>query len=107
MMPHDKETLNKDSQLIRKGMERLDEGIDIDTPSVEWFEQFIVDQRVNMRRKLYKELGIFLIVALGIISVVLYSLYQRPVMFWTLQGISLFFVIGYCMKSYVKKVDKG
>ncbi|WP_449620479.1 YxlC family protein [Robertmurraya sp. Marseille-Q9965] len=106
-MSHEEETLHKDIQAIKKSLEHLDEGIGIDTPNVEWFERLIVEQKVNMRRRLYKELAVFLVVALVMISVVLYSLYQLPVIFWTLQGLTLFFVIGYCMKPYVKKVDKG
>jgi predicted membrane protein len=58
-----------------------------------------------MKKKLMRDLAIFIVVALLVVSSVLFMLYQLPVVFFILQGIVTVFIIAYSTVSFVKQVN--
>lgn len=98
---------NESIQLIKMGFEQLDEGIEIDTPNIDWFEQMVVVQKEAVRKKLLREVTIFVIVALILISMVLFTLYQLPLIFFAIQGIASIFVVAYSIKGFFEQVEKA
>lgn len=94
-------------QWIKTGLGNLEEGMEVETPNVEWFEQMIVVQKEAARKKFLKEVIIFIGIALIIVSSLLFILYQLPIFFFALQGISIVLVIGYSTTSLVKRVGEG
>lgn len=101
------EEINETLQFIQSGLGSLDEGLEIDTPSIQWFENMVAAQKEAARKKLRKEVSIFVCIALIIVSIVLFTLYQLPVMFFALQGIATIFMIAYSAKGYFQQVDKA
>lgn len=109
VFPLEKELQDEDQaesiELIKMGLDILDDGIEVDTPSLEWFEQMVVVQKEATQKRFMKEVIIFLTIALIIVSVVLFTLYQLPTFFFALQGMATLFIIGYSAKHYIKQVD--
>lgn len=99
------EEMDESIELIKMGLGTLDDGIEIETPNLEWFEQMVIVQQEVTRKKLLKEVIIFLAIALIIVSFVLFTLYQLPIFFFALQGMATLFVIAYSAKHYIKQVD--
>lgn len=92
-------------ELIKMGLDILEDGIEVDTPSLEWFEQMVIAQHEIAKRKLFKEVISFLIVALIIVSLVLFTMYKLPAFYFILQGMATLFIIFYSVKHYRKQVD--
>ncbi|WP_026584517.1 YxlC family protein [Bacillus sp. J33] len=90
---------------IEDGLESLEENVPVYTPDLQFFEQLVIEQKQMMKKKLMKDLAIFIVMALLIVSSVLFMLYQLPVVFFILQGIVTFFIIAYSTVSFVKQVD--
>lgn len=77
-----------------QGLDALERGVDLEAPSIQWFDNFIVEQKQELQRKRRKELILFILVALIIVSVVLYTLYQNTIVFFAIQAaVSLFIII--------------
>ncbi|MHC0036824.1 YxlC family protein [Pseudoneobacillus sp. C159] len=96
----DNHTINK----ISEGLDSLDR-LPVETPSQKWFEQFVIEQQRLAKEKWRKELLLFSLIAIFILSVVIFSLYQMPIIFIVLQGIGIATIIIYSM-IYIKKQVK-
>lgn len=111
VMPPENELQEQDNiesiELIKRSLTTLDEGIEIETPGIEWFEQMVVIQKEAAQKRLMKEVIIFIVIALVIVSFVLFTLYKLPIFFLALQGIATIFIMAYSAKHYVKQVDEG
>jgi hypothetical protein len=98
----------KDSiEFIIKGLDSIDKGIKVETPNIEWFEQMVLEQKEVARKKFVKEVSIFLLLAIIIVSVVLFTLYQVPLIFFALQGLVTIYVLVYSTKESFKQVDEA
>ncbi|QOR67358.1 YxlC family protein [Cytobacillus suaedae] len=77
-----------DSDLIdklNKGFNQLDNAYQTYTPNVQWFEQMVIKEKEAARRRLVKELIIFFISAITILSVLVLTIFKAPVIFLVLQ----------------------
>lgn len=88
---------------IMQGLSKLDD-IPTNPPNVQWFEQFVQIEMQQNRKKLMKDLTLFTIIALGILSVIMVSLYQMPQLFIGLQIVTTIFIAVYSGMSLFKKV---
>jgi hypothetical protein len=112
VIPLGKESQNDEEfteslQFIQTGLDSLEEGVEFETPNIQWFEQMVADQKEELQKKLIKDVSIFVCIALIIVSVVLFTLYQLPVIFFALQGIATLFVIFYSARGHFKQVDEA
>lgn len=79
----DQELLNK----LSAGLERLDAQYDdISPPSLPAMEQFLAAEALRRRRQSRKELLLFWLAALFLLSIILTVLGSAPVVYWILQG---------------------
>jgi len=92
---------------MKVGFDQLDEGVEIHTPSMEWFEHMVGEQTEVIRKKRIKEVTIFLMIAVIIVSMLLFTLYQLPTIFFAVQGLASIFVVFYSVKDFVKQVNKA
>ena len=99
----DKELLETIRQ-INGGLEKLD-SIDHYLPSDQWFEQMVVDNQEKVKKNLRKELGLFILSALFILSTVIFTLMEIPQLFLLLQGAAVAVTILYSYKGVHKQVD--
>lgn len=90
---------------IEDGLEMLEENVPVYTPDLQFFENLVAEQRQEMKRKLIRELAIFTVAALLIVTSVLFMLYQVPAVFFILQGVVTVFIMTYSTVSFVKQVN--
>ncbi|WML49681.1 YxlC family protein [Neobacillus sp. PS3-34] len=102
------EQLNReDSQAIseiNQGLESIDQ-FPVYTPDIQWFEQMIIEQKQLHRKKLIKDLTVFFIIALFILSGIVISLFNMPIIFILLQIIGIVFIASYTSLRLTKKVN--
>jgi Family of unknown function (DUF5345) len=89
---------------LEEGLNQVDQ-FPVYTPDLQWFEQMVLAEQQRIRKKLFKDLTIFIIIALCIISAMLISLYQIPVIFIFLQITSTAFIALYTISGFRKKVE--
>lgn len=107
--PNSKRNEHKEEELIewiKVGLNRLEDGTEVETPNVDWFQQMIILQKEAAKKKFLKEVIIFIGIALIIVSSLLFILYELPIFFFILQGIAILLVIGYSTTSVFKQVDE-
>ncbi|MFD2443055.1 YxlC family protein [Bacillus sp. CGMCC 1.16607] len=101
----------KTEQLIdHKTIKKISEGLDsfdcmpIETPSQNWFEHFVIEQQKKAKEKWRKELFLFALVAIFILSGIIFSLYRMPIIFIILQGLGICSAILFSMVYSLKQV---
>ncbi len=90
--------------IIKQGLNSL-ENVSIQSPDLQWFEQFVRKEKLLIRRKLIKDLLLFIVCASLILSGVVISLYQIPAVFIALQIGTTFFIAIYTMINIKRKVE--
>lgn len=98
---HDLDAIHK----LQDGLNKVDQ-FPVYTPDLQWFENMVVTETEKKRKKLIKELSLFLMVALFILSGIIVSLYQMPVVFIIVQLITMVFIGYYTLTRFTKKVKK-
>jgi hypothetical protein len=96
---HDLDAIHK----MQEGLSKVDQ-FPVYTPDLQWFESMVRTERENSKKKLRKELSLFLIIALIILSGVIVSFYQLPVVFLFIQIITPVFIVFYTITGFRKKV---
>lgn len=91
------------NQSLQKSLEKLEQHFSVTTPDLNWFEQKIVEKKKQVQKKWRQDLLIFSVIALVILSVMLTAMFQMPVVFLGLQGLTLLFLIGYTSYQFGRK----
>jgi hypothetical protein len=89
--------------MMQEGLSKVDQ-FPVYTPDLQWFESMVRTEKENSRKKLRKELSLFLIIALFILSGIIVSFYQMPVVFIFIQIITPVFIAYYTISRFSKKV---
>ncbi|MCA1030825.1 YxlC family protein [Bacillus timonensis] len=76
-------------QTIQQAFEKVDETHSVYTPNLQWFEEMVRENQQKQRSKLAKEFAIFLLIAVVIVTGVVLTLLQTPLIFIVLQGLVL------------------
>lgn len=97
---------HKTMKQITEGLDSLD-GMLIETPSQKWFEHFVLEQKRKAKEKWRKELFLYSIVAIFILSVIVVTLYRTPIIFIILQGIGISLAVIYSMIHVIKQVNSN
>jgi predicted tellurium resistance membrane protein TerC len=104
---HDNEQLNNPDldalHEIQEGLNKMDL-IPIHTPDLQWFDQMVIDELQNKKKRLVKDLSIFIIIAVVILTGIIFSLYQMPAIFIMLQIVTTAFIVVYTGTMFGKKV---
>ena len=72
-------------QLLNEGLQKLD-GIESVQHDVQWFEQFVLNEKQKIRKQFKKELAWFLLCALLILTGVMFTFLKIPQLFFLLQA---------------------
>jgi hypothetical protein len=99
----DKQLLETVSQL-NEGLNKLD-SMAAYTPDEKWFEQMVLMHQEQLRKKHRKELGLFMLSALLILSIVIFTLMEIPQVFILLQVTVAAFTVIYSFKGIQKQVN--
>lgn len=102
--------LSKDEQEFAKNVhdsfQKLEESISVSTPDEQWFQQMIIEQKVEVRRKWRNEWLLFLGVASLILLMFFTTLMQKPVAFIILQVLAGVLLIGYTFGQIQKHRER-
>lgn len=90
---------SKDEEDFSDGMKhaftKFEENNPIATPSENWFEKMVIVEKEAAKKKWQKEMLLFCGIASLILCVFFITLTQIPLVFMTLQGLTVFLVICY------------
>jgi archaellum biogenesis protein FlaJ (TadC family) len=104
---HSENLSNKDEteivSSINDSLTNLEQSFSFTTPDLQWFEQKIAQQKEQIRKKWRRDLMLFSTVAVVILMVMFMTLFEKPVLFFFLQGITVFFLIGYTIYHFRRK----
>ena len=107
-----REDLHQDEDLlfvmmeIEQGLKSIDQSSPIHTPNIEWFENLIVEEKINIKKKLIFDATLFAIIALIILTGILFSLYRVPIVFFAIQGLAVMFILAFVSIQFVKQVKE-
>ncbi|MFK9094169.1 YxlC family protein [Bacillus salipaludis] len=90
---------------LQEGLQRIDQ-IPVYSPNLQWFEQIVIQEQQNKRKKLFRDLSLFFMIALIILSGMILSLYQMPVIFILVQIITTIFIVVYTSVRLMKKANQ-
>jgi len=80
---------NEDTELGTKKLiselDKLDNIYPVKTPNIEWFQQVVLVEKKQLRRKFIRELALFLIVALTLLSTYLVAFHHFPLVVFVIQ----------------------
>ncbi|PLS17572.1 hypothetical protein CVD28_11280 [Bacillus sp. M6-12] len=100
-----KETKNA-IEKIKQGLSHLDDHGKVFTPDLSAIQAKIAEQRELAARKWRREIKLFCLIAAAILSVLLIALYENPLVFAAVQGISAGSIIAVTIFKYVKQKVK-
>jgi hypothetical protein len=113
-MKNQKEISLNDDEMDKEFFEtisRLNDDLDkidtmeIYTPDEKWFEQMVLNQQEQKKKKYQKELGWFILSAFAILSGVMFTLLEIPQLFLLLQAAAIAVTVVYSFKGVHKQVD--
>lgn len=99
----DKE-FNETISQLNKDLNKLD-SMDTYIPGEQWFEQMVLSQQEQIKKKYRRELLWFIISALFILSGVIFTLMEIPQLFLILQLVAVAVTVIYSYKGIQKQVD--
>ncbi|SFK67147.1 hypothetical protein SAMN03159341_10119 [Paenibacillus sp. 1_12] len=78
--------------VLHEGWGHLDSHIDVYTPELDWFQQQIKERQASNRKKMVFELGLFLALAVVLLTVFISLTLWTPIVFVIIQLISVLIV---------------
>jgi hypothetical protein len=89
---------------ITNSLKKIDQ-LPLFTPDLEWFEEMAFESKAIIKKKFRKDLTIFLLIAAIIITSVIVTLFQMPIIFFVIQIMVIVFVAIYSGILVLKKVE--
>ncbi|UAC48944.1 YxlC family protein [Bacillus aquiflavi] len=99
---HETEVIKK----INDSLYSIDHKLPIYTPELQWFEQKVAEHKKRIRQSFMKDVFIFALVSLFILSATIFTLYQVPVFFLLCQGVFTAALTVYFTVRFMKRVKK-
>jgi 1,4-dihydroxy-2-naphthoate octaprenyltransferase len=89
---------------IHNGLDKLD-SMDLYTPDDKWFEHMVQNQQEVQRKKFRRELTWFILSAMLILTAVIFTLLELPLLFLVLQTVTVAIAGFFGYKGMQKQVD--
>jgi hypothetical protein len=89
---------------ITNSLKKIDQ-LPLFTPDLEWFEVMAFESKAIIKKRFRKDLTIFLLIAAIIITGVIVTLFQMPIIFFVIQIMVIVFVAVYSGTLATKKVE--
>jgi hypothetical protein len=93
-------------RLLREGLAGLNHSFPVDTPDAEWFERRIEGARKELKRRLIRDLVLFLLLAAGLLTVMAMAILHLPAIFIALQAAGLLAVPFVIARGSRKRVQR-
>jgi Family of unknown function (DUF5345) len=94
-------------QILKAGIEPIENEVDDTAPSQEWFEQFVLQQQKDIKAGLKRDLLLFMFIASCLLILLSLTLVKLPMLFLLLQGavfIGAAIFSGFTFFKQVKKI---
>ncbi|MBS8262916.1 hypothetical protein DYI25_00535 [Mesobacillus boroniphilus] len=88
---------------INNGLDKLD-SMDTYVPDDKWFEQMVLNQQEVQKKKYRRELAWFILSAMLILSGVIFTMLELPMLFFMLQAATVAITAIYSYKGVQKQV---
>ncbi|MFK3939338.1 YxlC family protein [Alkalihalobacillus sp. NPDC078783] len=79
----------KMAKQVNDGLEKVDKWHTVSTPNLQWFQQQVELEKKRVHKKRWKELIVFIFIAIFILSVGMAVVYREPIVFLYVQLIGL------------------
>ncbi|WP_226676055.1 YxlC family protein [Mesobacillus jeotgali] len=89
---------------INNGLDKLD-SMDNFVPDDKWFEEMVLNQQRLQKKKYRRELAWFILSAMLILSGVVFTMLELPMLFFMLQAATVAITVFYSFKGVQKQVD--
>ncbi|WLR53991.1 YxlC family protein [Mesobacillus subterraneus] len=89
---------------INNGLDKLDT-MENYVPDDKWFEEMVLNQQQLQKKKYRRELAWFILSAMLILSLVVFTMLELPMLFFILQAATLAITAIYSFKGVQKQVD--
>jgi hypothetical protein len=89
---------------INNGLDKLD-SMDTYVPGDKWFEVMVLEQQAVQKKKFRRELAWFILSALLILSGVIFTMLELPMLFFMLQAVTVAITAIYSFRGVQKQVD--
>mgnify|MGYP005754872479 FL=1 len=89
---------------INNGLDKLD-SMDNFVPDDKWFEEMVLNQQRVQKKKYRRELAWFILSAMLILSGVIFTMLELPMLFFMMQAATLAITAIYSFKGVQKQVD--
>ena len=93
-------------EILNKGFRSIDQEIEENTPSLQWFEQFAEEQHEQLKGRFKRDIVVFLLIACCILTAFSLTLFQLPILFLLLQVVIFVGASIYTGIAYMKKVKR-
>ena len=70
---------------INIGLEKVDNAYSTYTPNLQWFEQMVIREKEVARKKFIRDLVIFFIIVITVISLLIITIFHAPIVFLIVQ----------------------
>lgn len=101
----DREEHNETICAIQQSLQSLDDQYKADLPKIQWFEQMVIGEKERLRKKLIQDISLFGFIAMLILSLVIFSLYKVPIVFFIAQGAVILWCLLFGVIRFVKQVN--
>ena len=93
-------------QQLKQGLDELDQAFSVSTPSLEWFEHNLREQKKIMKARFLRDFSFFLFSAV-VIMIVTIAIYRAiPLLFFVVQALGLLILIPIiALQKKQKQVD--
>jgi hypothetical protein len=80
---------------LQQGLEQLEQLVPVFTPNLQWFESHVAEEKQRLRKQLLRELALFWLIALLLISLCYMLFTNAPTLYVVLQGLIFIIPLGW------------
>lgn len=85
---------------LRTGLDQLEKQFPVYSPDLQWFEQQVTKSKIQIRLRLVRELTLFFLIAIAMISGIVLTILKAPMIYIFLQ---LFLILSLPVIFFAKK----
>jgi Family of unknown function (DUF5345) len=93
-------------KILKAGMEPLENEVEDNVPSEEWFQQFVLQQQKDIKAGLKRDLFLFLLIAGCLLLLLSLTLVKMPMLFFMMQGSVFVGAATFASLAFFKQVKK-
>jgi len=93
-------------QQLKVALDELEQAIPVMTPNIQWFEQQVIEQRKMLKRRFIRDLSLFIILALVVLTLSFAAYNAIPQLFMLMQLVPFLVIPFYVVQKARKRVSE-